>query len=170
MNEEWLPVPVKGLEEYYLVSSQGRVYRRPYENYRGKIIPGKILEGYVQPIGYRVVSMTDGNGHKAQYRVHRLVCIAFHGRSHKPLVCHKNGDKLDNRAENLYWGTHADNYQDSVDHGTAPVGLKSPNAKLSDEDVKNIRESNLTGVELAAKYEVSRSHISGIIHGNKRKR
>lgn len=32
-------------------------------------------------------------------------------------MCHRNGDGLDNRVENLYWGTRAQNMQDKVRHG-----------------------------------------------------
>jgi hypothetical protein len=34
------------------------------------------------------------------------------------LACHADGDKTNNRAENLYWGTAADNSQDTIRHGT----------------------------------------------------
>ena len=56
-----------------------------------------------------------------RYRtVHRLVCEAFHGPppEGKPLACHKDGDTLNNRADNLYWGSPEDNMQDALRHGT----------------------------------------------------
>lgn len=45
------------------------------------------------------------------YKVHRLVCEAFHGPSpfHRAVVIHINEDALDNRPENLRWGTQKEN-------------------------------------------------------------
>lgn len=48
-------------------------------------------------------------------RVHHLVLFAFHGeRPAKASGLHKNDIKHDNRAENLYWGSHHDNARDRV--------------------------------------------------------
>lgn len=51
--------------------------------------------------------------------VHSLVCEAFYGPApkHKPWALHRNGDHLDNRPENLYWGTPKENSQDAKRHG-----------------------------------------------------
>lgn len=66
-------------------------------------------------------------GEKTTANVHRLVCEAFHGPAPegKPLACHKDGDALNNRAENLYWGSLSDNMRDSVRHGTHPNARKT---------------------------------------------
>jgi hypothetical protein len=44
-------------------------------------------------------------------KVHQLVCEAFHGQkpSEKHEVVHLNEDALDNRSENLRWGTRKEN-------------------------------------------------------------
>ncbi len=52
------------------------------------------------------------NGHKAKnYNVHRLVCEAFHGPAPFPgaIVMHLDEDGLNNRADNLAWGTQKQN-------------------------------------------------------------
>jgi hypothetical protein len=45
------------------------------------------------------------------YKVHRLVCEAFHGPppSEKHIVLHLNEEPTDNRPENLRWGTRKEN-------------------------------------------------------------
>lgn len=58
-------------------------------------------------------------GNKRIVCVHILVLEAFAGP--RPLgaeACHRNGNPSDNRLENLYWGSHADNMKDMTQHGT----------------------------------------------------
>ena len=45
------------------------------------------------------------------YRVHQLVCEAFHGPRPSPshIVLHLNEEASDNRPENLRWGTRKEN-------------------------------------------------------------
>lgn len=55
-------------------------------------------------------------------QLHRLVA-AFHlptkpnVENRRVMLRHLNGDKHDNRAANLAWGTAADNYADDIQHG-----------------------------------------------------
>lgn len=51
--------------------------------------------------------------------VHVLVCVAFHGpRPAKADVRHCDGDKFNNAATNLTWGSRRENNLDAVAHGT----------------------------------------------------
>lgn len=68
---------------------------------------GRILKYYTKPSGYKQVQL--GRKTIPQY-VHRLVAIAFiPNTDNKPQVNHINGDKGDNRAENLEWVTASEN-------------------------------------------------------------
>ena len=99
INEEWRPVP---FDERYSVSSLGRV--------RG---PLKMLKLMPKRANYLKVSI------KAKYYfVHHLVALAFIGP--KPegcMVLHRDDDRSNNSADNLYYGTAADNASDRVTNG-----------------------------------------------------
>lgn len=69
--------------------------------------------------------------------------------------------------EHLELGTHLDNVQDMIKRGRKnPVkGSNSWNAKLTNEDVIQIRASNLSCIELSLKYPVCKNHIRAIKSG-----
>ena len=109
-----------------------------------------------------------------QVLLHRLLAELFIPNPHnKPCVNHINGIKNDNRIENLEWVTWSENRLHAIHKLGVKVtnntkkGEDTYNAKLSKFDVDNIRNSSLTGKELAKKYNVSTSLISGI-KNNKR--
>lgn len=70
--------------------------------------------------GYPVVRMVDENGVRRKFKVHQLVCRAFHGEKPSPLheVRHLDGNPMNNHADNLAWGTKSENAKDRVKHGT----------------------------------------------------
>ena len=67
------------------------------------------------------------------YKVHRLICEAFHGPPppDKQIVIHINENALDNRAENLRWGTQKENMNmpKFIEYCKSRVGENSPSAK-----------------------------------------
>jgi hypothetical protein len=96
---------------------------------------GLQLKGYATPAGYRAVGLYAEEGGKPQSQlIHRLVCHAFHGpppSDQHTDVRHLNGDKADNRAENLAWGTRSENMQDVLRHrqegaAAVPDAAKAP--------------------------------------------
>ena len=59
--------------------------------------------------GYAICKIGGHRKYK-EYPIHRLVCLAFHENpKNKPEVNHKDGDKLNNRADNLEWVTKQEN-------------------------------------------------------------
>ena len=68
---------------------------------------GRILKVYAKPNGYQQVQL--GRKNNPVY-VHRLVAMAFiENIDNKPQVNHINGNKSDNRVENLEWVTASEN-------------------------------------------------------------
>lgn len=68
--------------------------------------------------GYALVRLTI-DGKRTKHRVHHLVAMAFIGPrpTEQHEMRHLNGNRTDNRAENLRWGTCSENAQDRVRHG-----------------------------------------------------
>lgn len=119
---EWKAVPIASGHE---VSSDGRIRSIDrfidYKDGRGRLAKGKEMKLSTDPgsKGYpRTTIRTDARG-RVTFGIHQLVCLTFHGPAPTPRheVRHLNGDQLDNRAENLAWGTRAENMQDVITHG-----------------------------------------------------
>lgn len=94
----------------------------------------------ISAVGYKVVTFSVKNKTQTKY-LHRLLLEAFVGPcppAHEAL--HINGDRLDNRLENLRWGTRKENVADAIRHGTATVGLRNGGAKLTKSDLGWIRD------------------------------
>lgn len=114
-QEEWRRIP--GFLGYK-ASSYGRVmsYKRTVPH---------VLKARVGTTGYLSVQVSDSTGASKRIEVHRLVAAAFYGPCPTGMECrHLNGDPLDNRSENLRWGSRAQNTLDSVRHGTNNMARK----------------------------------------------
>ena len=109
-------------------------------------------------------------GNKKGRPVHRVIMEEYLGRklSRDECIHHINGDKLDNRIENLQVlsrGEHTTIHNPN-NRGSRKVvapGDKSPHAKLTWDDVHFIREhADLNNSELARKYGVTETCIRKI--------
>lgn len=101
--------------------------------------------------GYPTISIKCG-AKRRKYLVHRLVAQAFvPGYSPELSVNHINGNKQDNRVENLEWVTLGTNTSLQWRDGLVDLrGEKHPNSKLTNADVRKIRELTASGVSNAA--------------------
>lgn len=148
ITEEWRVI--KEAPDY-LVSSLGRVRNS---------LTGRILVCSQGQLGYRQCTLI-AHGKRLGRRTHLLACEAFHGPRPSPKhhTRHLDGDQINNRADNLAWGTCEENGQDRVRHGTQVRGKDHPLAKLTEDDVRYIRNSPQGRKAMASAFGVAHSLI-----------
>lgn len=108
---------IKGFEGLYAVSSKGNV-----KNIRS----GRILDGYYNHYGYRLVFLKD-----KQYTVHRLVALTFlDNPNNLPQVDHRDENKRNNDVSNLRWVTASENTRNSSHKYSCKVKQLDKNGNL----------------------------------------
>jgi hypothetical protein len=95
------------------------------------------------PGEYWKVKLTDHDGSVRWHKVHHLVAAAFHGERPSGLMAlHRDDDKTNNSAGNLYYGTNSQNQADAIRNGTHKPGIslgeKHGQSKLKAADIPKI--------------------------------
>jgi hypothetical protein len=172
-GEVWKPV--LGWEGLYEVSSHGRVRRLKGTSASGRfsrIDHHRVLRPRAKgKIGYLGVTLRHGRKRTKSALVHVLVCEAFHGPrpAHRRYhAAHWDGDHTNNREDNLRWATPKENGEDRVRLGRSSKGERNIKAKLSADNVIEIRAMRATGrsmKSMAEEYGVHRNTIWWIIAG-----
>jgi len=165
--EEWRDIPA--WEDLYQISNLGRVRRKVARGYHNKYKAGGLLKPRPHRQGY-VETKLSRNSQNKVVMTHRLVMLAFVGEPPKGMeVNHKNGIKNDNRLENLEYVTRSENMIHRRDVlGKGNEGENSPNAKLKDSDIPQIRllsKAGFTYTEIALRYGVHAVTISCVVRG-----
>lgn len=164
--EEFKEIP--GFEGRYLVSNYGRVKSigRYIGTGKGYFKPESILIKSPDKDGYMMVSISIPNSNRKNktLRVHQQVarCFIKSVLTDGEIVCHLDGDILNNRLDNLYIGDIKTNTLDKYRHGTT---------KLTIENVIFIRNNygKYKQKELSTMFDVSQGTISNIISRNRAK-
>jgi hypothetical protein len=131
-----------------------------------RIYGGKVLR--LRPGGknspYVTVYLGQG-GPGAKVRVHQAILLTFVGPRPKGMICcHNNGDKLDNRLDNLRYDTPRANVLDRALHGTDNRGERHGMSKLSDAEVRFILGAQLDFIQdMAKRFNVSEACIRSIL-------
>lgn len=105
MLEVWTNIP--GYTGLYIISTLGNI-----KNKRGNLI-----KFYIDNHGYKIATLSK-NDKKKYIRVHRLVAISFIlNPENKPFVNHIDGDRSNNKLDNLEWCTPIENVTHSIKIG-----------------------------------------------------
>ena len=127
--EIWMPLKYPGIDEHqnrFLISSHGRLMNKNTQ---------RILKSARTKYGYYVVRTTFGKRtNKINIIIHRAVAYTYIPNTFGlPEVNHKDGNKANNRADNLEWCTTSYNQKHKYAIGLVDAsincGSSNPNAK-----------------------------------------
>jgi hypothetical protein len=159
--EQWKEVA--GTDGRLLVSDQGRV--------KSLLRDGRILKATPDKKGYLRLRVTLDRK-KYVYKMHRLVATAFVPNPYgKEQVNHINGDKHDNRADNLEWVTNRENAHHAIENGLWRSVYEGAN-KASRAKRKKVIATNGSEVRhfnsvVEAQNAFDSRHISDVLKGKR---
>lgn len=190
MEEIWKDIV--GYKEFYQISNMGNVrskdryYDAKYLKHNPvvcrkgvKLKPQILKDGYLGVCLYK-------HGKGKTFSIHKLVASMFIDNIlNKPCIDHINGNRTDNRADNLRWVTAKENQNNPITRSRlsdCKIGNKHPlyGKKLSKEHVEKIANANRNGkcsipiVQLSCELNLVKEYPStneasrqtGISHGN----
>lgn len=168
VEEEWRPVAVVDLGDFYEVSNLGRVRSldRICYGIKARRIDGKVLRPSTNKFGYRNINLFR-DGKCKSIHVHRLVALSFIPNPlNLPVVNHIDGDKGNCIVTNLEWTTDSANRQHAIDIGRITMFTKL----LTAEEVAEIRrlEGKMTQAAIAKMFGTTQSNVSVILGNGKR--
>ena len=153
---------IKGFEGRYTISNFGIVR---------SLLTGKIMKPYITNKGYARVNLRYAKSRDFKsLLVHRLVAMNFiPNPNNYNEINHKDCNPLNNRIDNLEWCDRFYNIKYSFEKGRASNrGVRNPNAKLNETDLKAIRALVETGRffinQIAKMFKVSSSTIDMIVN------
>ena len=152
---EWKPV--KDYEGYE-VSNEGQVRSLDRIDSAGRSLKGKVLSATPSSSGYLMVYPCK-NGKSNAMTLHSVVASAF--CEGEGWVNHINGDKLDNRAENLEWGTPGDNNRHAWHTGLQSKSVPEATRK----EIQRLYSLGSRVCEIAREYAMPWDTVSRIAKG-----
>lgn len=173
-NSDGVSVVYADIAEFpgYRVGTDGSVWSSRVKGRSSRLSSGawKRLAATPNKKGYPSVNLTPPGGRYKTFRVHSLVLRTFIGLCPSGMeACHKNGVKTDNNLDNLYWGLPERNRDDNHRLGVYACGEDHTQAKLSVDQVAEIRTRYAAGGvfqrELAEEFGVTTSNINAIVRG-----
>ena len=158
--EAW--TPVVGYEGIYAVSSAGQVL---------SVRNGRIMAGVPDSDGYPTVKLYRA-GKGTRFKVHRLVCAAFHGPPPPGYeVAHLDGSKTNACADNLQWCTPSENHAHKRVHGTNRSGENSTRAMMPEglvRDILSLTNQGYSQRQIAEQVGVEKTTVHRVQRGKTR--
>lgn len=156
MTEIWKQLKIDEMVYNYEVSNLGNIR---------STITKKILKPTLRN-GYLSLSICKDNTKKTQ-SIHQLVALIFLGKkdNDKIIVNHKNGNKEDNRLENLEYITYKENTQHAIDTNLIKKITKKVN-KI-DPNTSQIIKTYSSILEAAEDNKMDGRHISCVCKGKR---
>lgn len=168
MTEIW-----KQFRDYpYEISSLGRIKSMPrlIKSYgvRSFISREKILKPARDSFGYIRFSIPI-NGKLTTFKMHRALCEVFKGESTLE-VNHIDGNKSNNRCENLEWITRSENIKHAFRIGLAsPLrGELNPTSKITESmaiEIINLLQEGVGPIEISKRFNISKHITKDISRG-----
>lgn len=159
-KEKWKTIPII---PKYEASTLGRI-----RNIRTQ----RILKFSNIRRGYKIFKAYYPDGSCRNMTVHKAVGTTFVGNPQKlPQINHKDGDKSNNKADNIEWCTCAGNIKHAFKTGLRPKKYRIKyRAKITPTMVRRIKMALLTGMrqnEVVNIFKVSKSTVEGIQNGSR---
>lgn len=121
MQEIWKDIP--NYEGLYQASNLGRIkgLRRYKQNHsKLQLVEEKIIKQYVNKHNGYAYTVLCKNGKEKNCRVHKLIATAFiPNTENKTTINHIDGNKTNNRVDNLEWATNQENIIHAIENGLA---------------------------------------------------
>ena len=166
--------PIPGFDLYF-AGDDGNIYSKQPRGAQKNVGALRKLKPNVQTSGkYFYVNIKCGE-EIGTCRVHRLICMAFHGLplNENYAASHLDGNWRNNVPSNLAWETYSENLNRKKEHGTDDVGVKNSRASIDLETLIEIRKllkkSLLTHKEIGDKFGLGRVFITKIANGHRYK-
>ena len=151
MIEVWKEV--KGYELQFEASNLGRVKSLKRNGMKDDVI----IKGRLDRNGYlyhRMVYSVKGIKKSFSFAIHRMVALAWHDNpENKPTVNHNDGNKLNNKPDNLCWMTFEENNKHATENGLRrKLGFGNP-----------INQCNKPIRQLDTQGNIIKVHISAVV-------
>ena len=174
MSKEEVWKPIKGFEGLYEVSNLGNIKSFPRKY---TIKKEKILSSCIMNNGYLCVALSKNHKGKT-YLIHRLVAETFiPNPNNYSCINHKDGNKLNNKIDNLEWCSYSYNSKEAYRIGLKKSVWKgkfdkenSNSKKINQYDLEGnlIKKWNST-MEIERQLGINHSNISACCKGRYKK-
>ena len=162
-TEKWRQIP--GFDRY-IASSKGRIISLN----RMKIMKSDKRITCID--GYETLGLYDSNKKRWCLTVHKIIAMTFIGPPNGLQVNHKNGNKKDNRVENLEYLTPSENITHAYKSGLIkPIdrsGSKNSRCKINVEKHMEIKKLYSTGLythnQLALSFDLHKDTIRKVLN------